>query len=79
MEALSSYLDWRLPQIEDLKAAVLLADQGDFASGRIGAYQDTRELVVHKNYIVTYRMRGDELEVLQVWHVARDIRRGGHR
>ena len=32
MEALSSYLDWRLPQIEDLKAAVLLADQGDFAS-----------------------------------------------
>ena len=32
MEALGSYLDWRLPQIEDLKAAVLAADQGDFAS-----------------------------------------------
>ena len=31
-EALGSYLDWRLPQIEDLKAAVLAADQGDFAS-----------------------------------------------
>jgi RHH-type transcriptional regulator, rel operon repressor / antitoxin RelB len=32
MEALSSYLDWRLPQIEDLKAAVLAADRGEFAS-----------------------------------------------
>jgi len=32
MEALSSYLEWRLPQIEDLKAAVAAADQGDFAS-----------------------------------------------
>ena len=31
-EALGSYLDGRLPQIEDLKAAVLAADQGDFAS-----------------------------------------------
>lgn len=39
--------------------------------GRAGAYQDTRELVVHKNYLVTYRLRGDEVQVLQVWHVAR--------
>ena len=40
--------------------------------GRIGVYQDTRELVVHKNYLVTYRVRADEVQVLQVWHVARD-------
>ncbi|MEQ1806383.1 MAG: type II toxin-antitoxin system RelE/ParE family toxin [Burkholderiaceae bacterium] len=39
--------------------------------GRTGAYQDTRELVVHKNYLVTYRVRGSEVQVLQVWHVAR--------
>ena len=32
MEALSSYLEWRLPPIEDLEAAVAAADQGDFAS-----------------------------------------------
>ncbi|CAN5200561.1 hypothetical protein BH11PSE9_BH11PSE9_31290 [soil metagenome] len=32
MEALSSYLEWRIPQIEDLKAAVIAADEGDFAS-----------------------------------------------
>ena len=39
--------------------------------GRIGVYADTRELVVHKNYLVTYRVRADEVQVLQVWHVAR--------
>ncbi|KNZ34211.1 MAG: hypothetical protein AD742_02135 [Methylibium sp. NZG] len=38
--------------------------------GRIGGYQDTRELVVHKNYLLTYRLRGDEVQVLQVWHAA---------
>lgn len=32
MEALSTYLEVRVPQIEDLKSAVLAADQGDFAS-----------------------------------------------
>lgn len=32
MEALGSYLEWRIPQIKDLKAAVRAADEGDFAS-----------------------------------------------
>jgi len=32
MEALSEYLAWRIPQIEDLKFAVQAADAGDFAS-----------------------------------------------
>lgn len=32
MEALSDYLDGRMPQIEDLKVAVQQADLGDFAS-----------------------------------------------
>lgn len=32
MEALSVYLEGRIPQIEDLKAAVLEADHGKFAS-----------------------------------------------
>ena len=47
--------------------------------GRTGAYQDTRELVVHKNYLVTYRVRADEVQVLQVWHLARNLPRGGQR
>lgn len=32
MEALGEYLDWRMPQIKELKAAVAAADAGDFAS-----------------------------------------------
>lgn len=44
--------------------------------GRKGAFQDTRELVVHKNYLVTYRVRADEVQVLQVWHLARNRPRG---
>ena len=32
MEALSDYLRWRIPQIEDLEAAVAAADAGDFAT-----------------------------------------------
>ncbi len=31
MEALTEYLAWRIPQIEDLKSAVAAADGGDFA------------------------------------------------
>ncbi len=54
-------------QVSQLKAFPLL--------GRVGAYQDTRELVVHRNYIVTYRARSHEVQVLQVWHVARGIAR----
>lgn len=41
--------------------------------GRTGAYQDTRELVAHKSYLVTYRVRSDQAQVLQVWHVERNL------
>ena len=47
--------------------------------GRAGALVDTRELVAHRNYLVTYRLRGDEVQLLQVWHVARNRPRGGAR
>jgi toxin ParE1/3/4 len=43
--------------------------------GRTGAYGDTRELIMHRNYLVTYRLSADEVQVLQVWHVARERRR----
>ena len=44
--------------------------------GRPGALADTRELVVLRNYILTYRLHGDEAQVLQLWHVARNLPRG---
>lgn len=30
--AISDYLDWRIPQTEDLKKAIAAADRGEFAS-----------------------------------------------
>ena len=32
MEALREYLDWRTPQLEDLRKAIAAADAGEFAS-----------------------------------------------
>ena len=32
MEALADYLDWRMPQVADLKEAMAAADRGEFAS-----------------------------------------------
>jgi predicted transcriptional regulator len=32
MEALTEYLAWRIPQIDDLRQAVLAAEQGEFAT-----------------------------------------------
>jgi addiction module RelE/StbE family toxin len=40
--------------------------------GKPGPLDDTRELVVHKNYLVTHRLRADEIQILQLWHVAQN-------
>jgi toxin ParE1/3/4 len=39
--------------------------------GRPGRVIGTRELVIHPNYIIPYRMRDDVLEILRVQHAAR--------
>ncbi len=39
--------------------------------GRPGRVIGTRELVVHANYIIPYRVRGDVVEVLRIQHAAR--------
>ncbi|WP_304781261.1 type II toxin-antitoxin system RelE/ParE family toxin [Herminiimonas sp.] len=39
--------------------------------GRPGRVVGTRELVIHPNYIIAYRVRADVVEVLRVQHVAR--------
>lgn len=41
------------------------------ALGRPGRVIGTRELVIHPNYIIAYRVRGDVVEILRVQHVAR--------
>jgi len=50
MEALTEYLDWRVPQVADLKAALDAADQGDFAS-------DVDVAAVVKRYTATTTTR----------------------
>ncbi len=38
--------------------------------GRRTEFDGVRELVVHPNYLVSYRVSTDTVQVLQVWHVA---------
>ena len=53
-----------------LNAVQMLADQP--ALGRPGRVPNTRELVVLKTrYIVPYRVRGETIEILRVFHTAR--------
>ena len=39
--------------------------------GRKGRESDTRELVVHQNYILVYDVMGGSVRILRVLHVAR--------
>jgi addiction module RelE/StbE family toxin len=39
--------------------------------GRAGRAIGTRELVAHKNYILVYRVRGDDVQVIEVMHTSR--------
>ena len=41
--------------------------------GRAGRVPGTRELVLHKNYIAIYRVRGDGVEILRLHHAARNL------
>ncbi len=39
--------------------------------GRPGERPDVREFMVHRNYLVSYRVRRDKVEILDIWHSAR--------
>ena len=41
------------------------------AIGRPGRVMGTRELVAHKNYIIAYRVRGTDVEIIRIQHVAK--------
>jgi toxin ParE1/3/4 len=41
--------------------------------GRAGRVPGTRELVLHKNYIAIYRVRGEDVEILRLHHAARNL------
>ena len=55
-----------------LNAVAMLAQQPDM--GRPGRVPGTRELVVPRTrYIVPYRVRGDAVEILRVFHTSRRL------
>jgi toxin ParE1/3/4 len=55
-----------------LAAVAMLAEQP--ALGRPGRVPGTRELIVAKTrYIVPYRVRGETIEVLRVFHTSRRL------
>ena len=55
-----------------LDAVALLEDQPEF--GRPGRLPGTRELVVTRTrYIVPYRVKGETVEVLRVFHTSRRL------
>ena len=58
---------------ELVEAAQLLAERP--LMGRAGRRHDTREWVVHRNHLLVYRVRGDEVQILQLWHAARQLLR----
>ena len=43
--------------------------------GRASEKADTREFFIHEHYLVSYRIRPERIEILQVWHTAQE--RGG--
>lgn len=40
--------------------------------GRRGELEGTRELMLHRNYLLTYRVSSETVEILQIWHVAQN-------
>jgi addiction module RelE/StbE family toxin len=56
----------------ELQAAVAQLE-GHPGMGRAGRVSGTRELVLHKNYIAIYRVRGDAVEILRLHHAARNL------
>ena len=56
----------------ELQAAVTQL-QAHPGMGRAGRVPGTRELVLHKNYIAIYRVRGENVEILRLHHPARNL------
>jgi toxin ParE1/3/4 len=55
--------------LKQIRKSVKLLQTHPFM-GRRTEFEGVRELVVHPNYVVSYRVSADTLQVLQVWHVA---------
>ena len=57
--------------LKQIRKSVKLLQTHPFM-GRRTEFEGVRELVVHPNYIVSYRASADTVQILQVWHVAQN-------
>ena len=75
LAAIVEYIEKDNPQRAKSFALEIQAKTNNLAAfpsiGRAGRVTGTRELVIHPNYIIPYRVRGDVVEILRVQHVAR--------
>lgn len=55
--------------LAEIKRRAALLQQHPFA-GRRSEVAEVRELVVHANYILSYRVSSQAVEIIQVWHAA---------
>ena len=55
--------------LKQIRVSVKLLIRNPFL-GRRTEFEGIRELVVHANYLVSYRVSNDTIEILQVWHAA---------
>jgi toxin ParE1/3/4 len=55
--------------LKQIRKSVKLLQAHPFM-GRRTEFEGVRELVAHPNYLVSYRVSTDTVQVLQVWHVA---------
>lgn len=73
--AILEYIEQDNPERAKTFAAEIKAKVENLADfpgmGRPGRVMGTRELVVHENYVVPYRMRGGEVVVVRVQHTAK--------
>jgi toxin ParE1/3/4 len=55
--------------LRQIRQTVKLLQRNPFL-GRRTEFEGVRELVVHANYLVSYRVSNDTIDILQVWHAA---------
>lgn len=56
--------------VKELREKVDILKQ--HALGKAGRVFGTKELVLHKNYLVVYRVKGDEVHILTILHAAQN-------
>jgi toxin ParE1/3/4 len=55
--------------LKQIRQTVKLLQRNPFL-GRRTEFDGVRELVVQANYLVSYRVTNDTVEILQIWHAA---------